>query len=164
MALNYLLITYGEEPVKKWVNQLAIFRLCTAYPHPNDMKPERFLAKVKFSSEEELNDVLDRLSLEPENSAENEDDSTVSSFLEQNYSGPVLVNGIACQLTIEREPNSLIIEVSGTKEEPFKLDESVFQRALKLDRFLDSLALPVVDPPQDDKYCISPKYYPEAFD
>jgi len=163
MALNYLLITYGEEQIRRWVNRLTIFRLCTAYPNPNNIKPEHFLAKVKYSSEEELNDILDRLMLEPEPSPEAESEDALN-FAESTIATRVLMNNVPCIVTVQRNPNFLTIEVSGTVESPFKLDETVFLRAVQLDSFLTSLALDVVDPPQDDAYCISPKYFPEAFD
>lgn len=161
MSLSYLSITFGEEFISKWINELLIFRLCACYPYPADLKPERFIVKIKYNSDEELTDILGKLEIAEDKSREEE--QRFQDLNENITSGYCLIAQTSCYLDINKILNTIVFEVAGTKDDPFKLNESVFNKAYKIEQFLLKQKFNYIDPPQDDRYCISPKYYPDAF-
>lgn len=53
------------------------------------------------------------------------------------------------------------LEFSITDAElPYTVTQAAVDSARSIERFLEPLAGKVIDPPQDDKYCICPKFYP----
>jgi len=64
-------------------------------------------------------------------------------------------------MDVNKTLKSILITISRTTDDPFPLDVTTFEQALKADKFLSSLDLVFYTPPQDDGYCISPKYCPD---
>ena len=71
--LDYMFFEYGEENIRRWCTSLKIFRLCKTYPYPNDMQPDRFIACIQFSTDEELDRMCEERNkakaIEKENTA-----------------------------------------------------------------------------------------------
>ena len=161
MPLEHFFFEYGKEKITKWVTMLKIFRLCAIYPYPNDMQPERFIAKISFTNKEHLEKILTAI-----NWKENQKKPIEARFKEYNENhsaGWVLINDISSLLDINKIRKTIEIEISGVGEDTHKFDSTVFQRAKKLEEYLQSKSFTFVDPPQDDNYCISPKYYPSLW-
>ena len=74
------------------------------------------------------------------------------------------MNEVLCYLSVNKILKNILVEVSGNAEDQFTLDSTTYERAVKIDEFIDSLNLVFQDPPQDDDYCISPKFYPKLWE
>ena len=161
MSLEHFFFEYGEEKVTKWVTTLKIFRLCAVYPYPNDMHPERFIAKTSFINDVHLEEILRAINWEE--IQKKPIGARFKEYNENHSAGWVLINNIPCLLDINKILKSIEIEVSGVGDETHKFDCTVFLRAKKLEEYLQSKSFSFIDPPQDDNYCISPKYYPNLW-
>ncbi|MBK5112074.1 MAG: hypothetical protein KGD59_04170 [Candidatus Heimdallarchaeota archaeon] len=161
-SLDHMFFEYGEENIRRWCTSLKIFRLCKTYPYPNDMHPDRFIASIQFSTDDELDRILQNLEL-----TENTDKPEQSRFRlynEHSFAGWQLLNGLSCYMSINKLLQVITLEVSGIKGDQFKLDETTFERAKKIEEFILKLDLVFIIPPQDDNYCICPKYYPKLWE
>ncbi|HUT79595.1 MAG TPA: hypothetical protein VMZ29_00215 [Candidatus Bathyarchaeia archaeon] len=161
MSLDHLFFTYGKEKIQTWVTTLNAFRLCSCYPYPADNKPERFIAKISFKKELELQEILEKLDFVIDNKKPKI--SQYHDYNEHHSAGWILLNGDSCYLDVNKMLKTVIFEVSGTYDDPFKLNELVFRRAVRIEEYLVDLGLVFNNPPQDDRYCIAPKFYPEIW-
>lgn len=162
MSSDHLFLTFGKETIFKWIRSLNIFRLCSMYPYPNDLKPERFLTTIHFDYDSDLNDILLKLDFKIDTTKPKE--SRFKELNENHSAGWIVIQNNFCYMEVNKILNRILLEVSGTEEDLFKMDELVFNRALKVEEFLEKLKLTFIEQPQDDKYCISPKYYPLLWD
>ncbi|NHJ48312.1 MAG: hypothetical protein FK733_11050 [Asgard group archaeon] len=162
MSLDHLFFTFGKETIIKWINNLKIFRLCSMYPYPNDLKPVRFMASIRFENEEELKDILKKIDFKIDISKPEE--SRYKEYNENFSAGWVTIKDQFCLMDTNKLLKVIIIEVSGVDNDLFKMDESVFQRTLIIEQHLQQLSLNYNNPPQDDRYCIAPELYPDVFE
>jgi len=160
--LEHMFLEYGEENVKRWCASLKVFRLCKSYPYPNDMDPDRFITNIKFTSEEELQKILRSLNLTKDESKPIQ--SRFKRYNKNHSAGWQLLNGVSCLMSINNLLQEISIQVSGNESDLFTLEEVTYERAKQIEEFILSLNLVFVTPPQDDDYCISPKYYPELWE
>ncbi|NHJ86683.1 MAG: hypothetical protein FK734_14560 [Asgard group archaeon] len=161
MSLDHLFFTYGKEKILKWITTLKIFRLCACYPYPADNQPERFIAKINYKKDIELEEILAKLDFTID--SKKPKISQFHDYSDSQSNGWIILNGDSCLLNINKMLKTITFEVSGTDDDPFKMSELVFRRATRVENYLVDLGLEFDDPPQDDNYCISPKYYPEAW-
>ncbi|MBN1328813.1 MAG: hypothetical protein JXA54_05005 [Candidatus Heimdallarchaeota archaeon] len=161
MTFEHLCFVYGKDYVLKWVTKLKIFRLCGCYPYPADLTPERFLAKICYKSDSELSQIMKKLNLT--NSSQKPRNIQFQKSTESHSYGWVLLNGNPCYLDINKVLKTIIFEISGTNDEPFKLSDETFKQAKRIEDYLQNLGLIFHDPPQDDNYCVAPKFYPEVW-
>ena len=161
MSLEHFFFEYGEETVIKWITTLKIFRLCAIYPYPNDMHPERFIAKISFTNDDHLEKILRKIDWKENQKKPRE--ARFKKYNDNHSAGWVLINNIPCLLDINKILKSIEIEVSGVGDETHKFDNTVFLRAKQLEEYLQSNGFSFIEPPQDDSYCISPKYYPNLW-
>lgn len=116
---------------------MSYFRFCRAYGgHAND--GDQFLAAFRYTDEADLQAVLGSLGL--------------------RQTGRCEIAGEQCFVGANNHRLALIVD--GGDGNPYEVSEEDFQRALRLERQLQLLADRVIDPPQDDRNCICPKYYP----
>ncbi len=162
IKLELMFLEYGEANIRRWCTTLKVFRLCKSYPYPNDINPNRFIASIKFTSEEELLKILQKLNLAEDKSKPEQ--SRFKEYNEHHSAGWQLLNGISCLISINKLLQEINIQVSGNKEDLFTLEEITYERTKQIEEFLLPLDLVFVAPPQDDDYCISPKYYPELWE
>jgi hypothetical protein len=160
MSLDHLFFTFGKDVISRWINTLKLFRLCSTYPYPNDLKPVRFMVAINMKTADEINSILEKLVFEPDTS---KPDGGFKKYNENHSAGWVIIKDQFCYLDVNKLLKTIYIEVAGVDDDLFKMDESVFQRALVVEDFLQQLNLTFIDPPQDDSYCIAPKFYPDVF-
>lgn len=161
MSLDHLFFTFGKEVIMKWTKNLKIFRLCSMYPYPNDFKPVRFLMAIHFEDSSDLKEILHKLNYEIDMTKPEE--SRFKEYNENHSAGWIILQDNFCYMDINKITKKIFIEVSGIEEDLFKMDNSVFIRAKKIEQFIEKLGFNFIDPPQDDRYCISPKYYPSLW-
>jgi hypothetical protein len=132
------------------------------YPYPNDLKPVRFMASIRFENEEEMNSILQKLNFKIDESKPEQ--SRYKEYNENYSAGWVTIKDQFCLMDTNKLLKVIIIEVSGVDDDLFKMDEIVFQRTQIIEQHLHELNLNYNEPPQDDKYCIAPKNYPDFFE
>ncbi|NHJ32082.1 MAG: hypothetical protein FK732_04400 [Asgard group archaeon] len=162
IKLDYMFQEYGEENIRRWCTSLNIFRLCKTYPYPNDMDPERFIVSIQYSTEEDLERILQNLELREDKSKPEQ--SRFKLYNEHHSSGWQLLKGISCLISVNKLLQVITIQVSGVEGDLFKLDETTYENAQQIEKFILTLDLVFNTPPQDDDYCFSPKYYPELWE
>ncbi len=161
MFLESLYFNYGKEVVLKWITNLHIFRLCVPHPYPDDFKPIRYQALIKFNSEKELTSILEQLNFEAFKGIIPE--AKYQDLNENNSAGWIKLLDVVGYLNVNKILKNITLEISGKMDDMFQIDESTFIAAKKIDEFLQTLNLLTVEPPQNDEYCICPKYYPEIW-
>ena len=160
VLLDSLCYTYGKKKLLNWCRSLNFFRFCKSHPYPDDLKPDRFIALTSFENDKELATLFDLLQIKTK---DEEDKALNSSDISSVFSGDAEVFGVSCNVEINKILNSLLIEVSGTDEDQFSLDDSTFQRAKKIDKHLLLLQIEFISSPYDDDYCITPEFYSEVW-
>ena len=158
IRLDFLCSEYGKRRFLNWCNSLKIFRFCKSHPYPDDLLPDRFIALATFENNEELQNILNILEIEPP--------IEIQEILEKEtvLSKDVKINSTSCYIEINRFLNNLVFTVSGTEEDQFIVDDSTFKRAKRIDDYLSTLNLKYASSPYNDDYCITPEFYPEIWE
>ncbi|MHA2254919.1 MAG: hypothetical protein ACXAAM_02500 [Candidatus Heimdallarchaeaceae archaeon] len=162
IRLDYLCTNYGKKRFLYWCRSLNIFRFCESHPYPDDLNPDRFIALTSFKDEAELKNLFKVMKIKI--MKENPNMIFDLSKIELTFSGKADVEESSCFIQINKVLKTLIIEVSGTEEDQFFLDDSTYQRAKKIDDFLSTLNIDFVSSPHGDNYCITPEFYPSVWE
>ncbi|MFW9922754.1 MAG: hypothetical protein ACFFDW_05630 [Candidatus Thorarchaeota archaeon] len=161
MKLDHAMLSYGKENIEQWCKSLQHFRLCMSLPYPNDANPDRFLVVLEFSDRNNLEEILKMLEITIDESKE--ENSKFHAYSKDILAGWALIKNTSCYLRVNKLLLTIEIESSGTEIDPFDLDETTFNRAFSIEQFLLQLNPSFREPPFDDVYCISPKYYSNLF-
>lgn len=161
IRLDYLCTNYGKKRFLNWCRSLNIFRFCKTHPYPDDLNPDRFIALTSFKDEEDLENLLDLMKIHVK--GEIEGDFTYLANIENTLSTQAIVNEVQCYISINKVLKTIVLDVSGTEENQFLLDNSTFQRVKKMDDFFSTLNIDFISSPHDDDYCITPEFYPELW-
>ena len=172
---SYVFQKHSREKIREWANSLLYFRFCRAIGgHAND--GDHFLVSIAFADEGGLCNTLKSLGLKPKAAAPRPqqpkrggtDSQTdlvrmkrpIREFPHLEQIGHCEIDGTKCYVWVEN--SHLTISVSGDKN-PYEVDDDAFQRAVRIDNVLEVLSDQVIDPPQDNRKCICPKYHPELW-
>lgn len=158
IRLDYLYTNYGKERFLNWCRSLNIFRFCKSHPYPDDLNPDRFITLASFKDEVDLRNLIKLMKIK----IMRDDSNKIFdlSKIEHTFSGKGDIKESSCFIQINKVLKTLIIEVSGTEEDQFSLDDSTYQRAKKIDDYLSTLEVDFVSSPHNDDYCITPEFYP----
>lgn len=157
IRLDNLFLKYGKERFLNWCRSLLKFRFIKSHPYPDDLNPDRFIALINYTDEDELRDLVSIMKIEI--NIEQRD-----VFDKETYvSNEAEVNDVSCYVKINRVLKNIELEVSGSGEDKFALDDSTFHRAKKIDDFLTELDIEFVSSPFDDDYCVTPEFYPDVW-
>ncbi|MCG3221511.1 MAG: hypothetical protein H7641_09035 [Candidatus Heimdallarchaeota archaeon] len=162
IRLEYLCTNYGKERFLNWCCSLSIFRFCKSHPYPDDLNPDRFIALTSFKDEEDFKNLLYLMKIHVK--GEVKGDFTYLANIKNTSSTQALVNEVQCYISINKVLKTIILEVSGTEEDQFLLDDSTFQRAKKIDDYLSTLNIDFICSPHNDDYCITPEFYPSVWE
>ena len=153
---------FGEETIHNWCKSLQYFRLCRSHPYPDDLVPDRFVVKISFTTNDELDSILENLEISLR--LPNSELEPFKEYNENHSSGWVLINNSFCNLDVNKILKMVTIDVSGTIEDLFELKVETFQRAIEIEKQFKKYNFKFIDPPEDDaKYCLAPKFYPEIW-
>ena len=173
---SYLYRNHSRQKILGWANALTYFRFCRAYGgHAND--GDQFLAAIRIDCESDLHTVLESLGLkaimvespapqpEPGRPYSAEDFSQfvnlIKEFPHMQQIGHCKIDGNSCHVWSEN--HRLTISVIGAAGDPYEVDDGDFERAIRIDSCLEVLSDRVVDPPQDNRNCICPKFHPDLW-
>ena len=159
--LDVILHKYGKKNIMRWCHTLKLFRLCLTHPYPDDFKPDRFVTIISVTSQEELANNLTALNFTPDES--NTRGAKFHDYSENFSAGWVLIAQKLCHLEVNKLLKTVTIDVSGTQKDPFDFGEETFENAKEIENFLLLKDFTYRDPPYDEKYCVSPKTYPQIW-
>ena len=163
MDYSFIYYKYGKKKIQKWCSRLEFFRFIFTHPYPDDLKPDRFVTSISYSSENELESILKKLDFSLE--LDNPELPTFKEYNVNHSAGWVLINNSLCFLNINKILKIITIDVSGSKNDLFTMSGVTFKRALKVEEVLGKGDFNFIDPPEDDpKYCIAPKFYPKIWE
>ncbi len=170
----YLFREHPESELRRWAAGLSYFRFCRAYGGINN-DGDDFRVALGFSGEEQLLQIAETLGFSlrkiPPAAArpvvgkgytwEEAQHLWYEISCLPNWEQPRFkaIGGVRVLALVERGLLSLYI--AGASGNPYEVTEADFNNALTVERYIAPLAERIVDPPQDDRNCISPKYYPE---
>jgi hypothetical protein len=150
---------------RKFKNGLVIrfFPIFFAHPYPDDLKLDRFITNISYSSGNELENILKKLDFSVE--LNNPELAPFKEYNVNHSAGWVLINNCLCYLNVNKILKIITIDVSGSKNDLLKMSDATFKRALKIEEILRKGDFNFIDPPEDDpKYCNVPKFYPKIWE
>lgn len=173
---SYLYRNHSRDTIRGWATALTHFRFCRAYGgHAND--GDQFLVAIRFDNEADLHATLKSLGLEaivvdsppsqpkpgrPYSAVEfSRFVNLINEFPHLRQIGHCEIDGNKCFAWVEN--SRLAISVIGAGANPYELDDDDFHRALRIDTYLKITRDRIVDPPQDNRNCVCPKYHPELW-
>ena len=175
-AEAWLYKSHCREELRRWANGLRFFRFCRAYGgHAND--GDSFLAALRFDSEDELLELYRHLGIvlsplpadeprpEPGRRYGGADfarfRSAIAAFPRWLQPGPCEVRGVP--VLVWAGDAALRLRLYGAEGNEYDVGETDFDGARKIEVVLEPIASRVIDPPQNDRYCVCPRYHPEVF-
>jgi hypothetical protein len=167
----YLYETHSEQVLRSWAHALQYFRFCRAYGgHAND--GDQLLVAIQLQSEQDLLEIFGALRIPVEPTTEREPRSVLSAPSELARLPPkiplVHIPGFFqpghCSIAgahVHAWVQTGRLELSiADAQSPYDVTVAAVESARAVERLLDPLAGRLLDPPQDNKNCICPKYYP----
>ena len=174
--LDYLYHPYGREAVVRWAVTLPRFRFVKAY---GGFAGDGDALRVAFrtGSEAEVLEVLERLgvavvrypvgtpqpkagmALTPEEFAKYP--SLVYAYPTLGQPGWTQVMGEAVNVWVGRDRVQLDVADPVNR---WTVSDEAMRMAQRLEPIVENLAARVIEPPQESRHCVCPRYYPELFE
>jgi hypothetical protein len=173
---QYLYSTHPQAEIRLWARQLKYFRFCKAYGgHAND--GDQLKVALKFDSEEDLVETCKSLGLPLRRiSADSPKPvpgvryswqeftkfvSFVDDFPTIEQPGWTTLLGLKVHVWIRSDRLEICIMDEGNL---YEVSAAAVDVASKIEELLRPLAERLIEPPQDNRNCICPKFYPEFWD
>lgn len=170
---QYLFRYNSEENIRDWARRLHLFRYCRAYGGMHN-DGDGLRADFQYRSTNEMLEFLKFVEIKPVHHAEMPPQPVLgrSYSFEAFNKFPSLIKGTSwieqpghCQIAGQKvsvlcRENRIQISIFETN---WGVSEASVMRAEIVEKLLKDAPLPRIEPPQDDKYCVCPKYYPEYF-
>ena len=171
---RYLYENHSKASLAEWAPTLRFFRYCRAYGgHAGDGDSLRVVLRLESRSDVErlfAHLGIPLLILPPDEPQPvpgkpyPADEflkfrSVVRRFPDIVQPGHVDVLGVSTFVWVDDD--RMTIDSKGGNV--WDVDETAIASARRLEPLLEPLAAQVLDPPQDDRHCICPKYYPELW-
>ncbi|MEU7893312.1 hypothetical protein AB0B45_10630 [Nonomuraea sp. NPDC049152] len=171
--LEYLHGRHSPAELRAWATSLAYFRFCRAYGgHAND--GDRLLVSLRTETEADLLAVMSALGLAavrlPADNPRPVEGVGYSAaefaafvppmprFPHFAQPGHVLIAGRPAHVWSAAETLSLSLN---DERDVYEVTDATVESAKVIERLLAPVAARVVDPPQDSRHCVCPRYYPE---
>jgi hypothetical protein len=175
---QYLFKEHSRERLAAWARRLAFFRFCRAWGgQANDA--DQLLVAFRIDSEDDLLDVLGILSI-PEKRVPHgtaQPTAGVAYRLDEFMKFPnIMLNHRTMEqpgfVTIAGQnayawvhpgsPEKLTLSLAN-REGSEAVSDQIVAAAERIESRLQPLAQRVIDPPQDNRHCICPKWHPEIW-
>ena len=171
---EYLFQEHPEPFLKHWAKRLKYFRFVREYGG-HGSPPDKILLSLKYDGQNDLLILLQSLEIKYQQFAE----KPAQPVQNQKYSGQELakfpslvpdtewveqpkhqaINNISFFVWCYKE--RVEFTISGTLENRWHITEMEFENAERLEPLFENHVQRIIDPPEDTKYCICPKYYPQ---
>jgi hypothetical protein len=173
---KYLFAQHDQATIRKWAVSLSYFRFCRAYGgHAND--GDRFLAALAYMDELDFLAILETLGLTP-NTLPPQPAITQPAITQPDQHFPEAIENFKfrvkdlphleqigfCQIDdapcfLWASLGIMTLTVAGAEGNSYEVTEKDFQQAKRIETRLHVHANWIIDPPQDDRNCVCPKYY-----
>ena len=140
----HLFRTRSEDQIGRWARALDHFRFCRGRVSPFFTEPDRLLVVLSWR------DTADRLAL------------LDALGLDDGPDGWQELAGV--RVRVETRPGRLTLAISGAEHRRPEIIDRDVEAAAAVEPLLGRLVDRLVDPPIDDRTCISPSRYPHLFD
>ncbi|NGZ75216.1 hypothetical protein [Saccharibacillus alkalitolerans] len=163
---RYFYETHPRLELKEWAGRLRVFRFCRANADQTGDR-DRLMAAFRVSSREELEKVCGQLGITLEELPETDEASAAADrFRIPNHPnlrqpGHLRLFGLPAHVWVRRD--KLVVTISDA-DKPSDVTPRTVKAVEGLEAKLGELAERAVDPPLNDKHCLSPKFYPELFE
>src|SRR5215207_1177828 len=159
---------HSLKEIAAWALSLKYFRFCEAYDvgPPRD-DPERLLVAIRIESEQDLVVVFGHLGIPVERVPADaprrswgivNDPTPVTQFPDIYQPGAVRIAGVRVVGWVGADRLELQIT---DEQDPHVVTAAAVQSARSVEPLLAPLADRIIDPPQDNSYCFSPKSRPQ---
>lgn len=157
---DYLHERHSPDQLRAWARRLAYFRFCRAYGgHSND--GDHLLVSLRVESLAALLRIMSVLDVPVKRLQQPSPGAfAMPRFPELAQPGHVRIAGHPAHVWSYAE--RLTISVADT-DDLYSVTESAVAAAASIEVLLAPIAGLVVDPPQDDRNCVCPRYYPELW-
>lgn len=170
---QYLFRYNSEKTIRDWARRLHLFRYCRAYGGMHN-DGDILQAVFQYQDTNEMLAFLKFVEIKPVHHAEMPPQPVLgrSYSFEAFNKFPSLIKGTSwieqpghCHIAGQKvsvlcRENRIQISIF---EPNWGVSEASVMRAEIVEKLLKDAPLPRIEPPQDDKYCVCPKYYPEYF-
>lgn len=171
---DYLFATHSKEELLSWARQLHIFRFCRAHGgHASDGDQLRACFAVK--SKDDLTSLLLTLGITPEIVDEHTLPPAGERWVSpRSYQSTVLIKGFeplrqpwwttiaGYPLFVYVENHRCFFDMQSAADR-WTVDQTAVEQAKCVEKQLLKLDQEWIDPPQGDKFCICPQFYPDWF-
>lgn len=171
----YLYERHAKSDLAIWAPTLRFFRYCRAYGgHAND--GDALLASISIRYRSGLESVFRQLGipliiLPPDNPTPvagvsypmeqfTQFQHGIKQFPDIKQPGHVRLSDVAAHVWVFAENMTISI---ADESLAYEVTEQAIASAQRVEALLEPLAAQVIDPPQDNKHCICPKFYPEIW-
>jgi hypothetical protein len=142
----HLFRSRSEEQIGQWARALRYFRFCRGQASPFFTGPDRLVVALGWTDDRDRRAVLDGLGL-------TDDAGDADEWHEL----------AGTRVRVERRPDRVLLSVSGAEARRPEIVDRDVDAAARVEALVDPIADHVVDPPIDDRSCISPARYPRLF-
>lgn len=139
----HLFRTRTPEQIGAWARRLAHFRFCRGQPSPFFTQPDRLVVALGWSDDDDRRALLAQLDLP---------DGPDGWF-------PLGET----RVRVERRPDRVLLSISGAEQRRPEIVDGDIEAALAVEALLAPVADRLIDPPIDDRSCVSPERYPSLF-
>jgi hypothetical protein len=171
----YLYERHARSELAAWAPTLRYFRYCRAYGgHAND--GDTLLASISIQYRSALESVLRQLGiplviLPPDNPTPEVGVSYrgdqfmqfqhgIKQFPDIKQPGHVRLSDVAAHVWVFSDRLTISL---ADEDNAYEVTAPTIASAHRVEMLLEPLAALVIDPPQDNKHCICPKFYPELW-
>ncbi|GAA3470729.1 hypothetical protein [Nonomuraea roseola] len=172
---DYLHERHSPGLLRAWARSLTYFRFCRAYGgHSND--GDRLLVRLRVETESDLPAVMSALGL-PIERLPPDDPRPVAGmaytaaefggfrlpmprFPHVRQPGAVRIAGAAAH--VWADTGSLTLSVNDRRD-VYSVTDAAVESARAIEDLLVPVGHHVIDPPQDDRNCVCPRYYPQLW-
>ena len=173
--LAYLYERHSRSVIAEWALSLRFFRYCRAHGgHAND--GDRLLIALGVGDRADLERKFEGLGIPLKVLPEDEPTPVpgrsyrgdeyakfrprIKQYPEIQQPGHVRLSGVAAHAWVERDRLAISI---ANEADPYEVTEAAVSGAGRVELLIAQLAEAVIDPPEDTRHCICPKYYPELW-
>ncbi|WP_345054379.1 hypothetical protein [Hymenobacter glaciei] len=150
---DYLFQGHPPAELSTWVQRLRYFRFCKAYgAHSND--GDQLLAALRYVDAADLRRLLAQLGTW----------APLSAQLIALPSGLLTVAGQQVSAWHYDLPEPRLMLAIRDLNNPYEVTAATIAAAEAVEQQLALQESRIIDPPQDNRYCVCPQYYPELWE
>lgn len=161
---RYMYEWHTPEELAGWAKQLRVFRYCRAYGgHAND--GDALKAAILINNRHDLEEVCSHMGMELKvlpalHDGDPPYSRSIQAYPEYEQPGWIEISEVPLHVWVY--PDRLELHLADPINRHVVTQE-VLNAAVIVEQILEPLYERIIDPPQDNRRCVCPKYYPALF-